>query len=72
MASGEFPITNPVDQARVAIHTPEGREFLWLLPDSEIARWEVGQSVVFRNRGWIVSGRADAEGHLTLTLDLAN
>jgi hypothetical protein len=59
-----------IAQALVAVHTPEGREFLWLGPDSDIVQWEVGQFVLFRKRSLVVRERTDNEGSLTLKLDL--
>jgi hypothetical protein len=59
------------DHSRVTIHLPQGRELLWVTPDSPIVAWEVGQAVAFRNESWIVLRRAEDDQSLSLTLELA-
>jgi hypothetical protein len=73
MASHELPDRENNAQSVVAVHFPGGREFLWVSPDSPVARWQVGESVVFRNSPCVVSERTERDGslELTLALDLA-
>jgi hypothetical protein len=55
----------------IALHLPSGRELLWVTQSSRLFGWEVGQSVVFRNRSWVVLGRTESETSITFTLGFA-
>jgi hypothetical protein len=55
----------------VVVNFPDGREFVWLAPDSPLACGQVGEVVVYRDRQWRVLGREEHTDSLTLTLGLA-
>jgi hypothetical protein len=52
----------------VVVELPAGRELLWLSPNAAMAAWQVGDAVVFRNKRWLVTRRADESETLHLTL----
>lgn len=60
--------TSPSVPSVVAVHFPGGREFVWLVPDSPIANWQVGETVEFKSEHWVVLERAQEMATLTLRL----
>jgi hypothetical protein len=52
----------------VSIYLPESREQIWSSEGSYTESWQVGDTVIFRNRSWNVTGRDEASNALTLIL----
>jgi hypothetical protein len=52
----------------VVVDFPGGREFRWLAPGAPMACWQVGDTVVFKNASWRVTGRTHDSDSLNLTL----
>ena len=52
----------------VSIYLPETREQIWSSEGSFTERWQVGETVIFRNRSWNVTGRNEAPNALSLIL----
>jgi YD repeat-containing protein len=53
---------------RVSVHLPEGREQIWSSEELAMQRWQAGDTVIFRNQAWRVTGRDEASDALTVTL----
>ena len=70
MAPEELPRTGE-RQSVVTIHSPEGREFLWLGERSPVMSWQVGDAVDFRSTRWVVLDRTEKGDSLSLTLAAA-
>jgi len=70
MAPEEPPRTGE-RQSVVTIHSPEGREFLWLGEGSPVMSWQVGDAVDFRSTRWVVLDRTEKGDSLSLTLAAA-
>ena len=70
MAPEELPRTGE-RQSVVTIHSPEGREFLWLGEGSAVMSWQVGDAVDFRSGRWVVLDRTEKGDSLSLTLAAA-
>ncbi len=70
MAPEELPRTGE-RQSVVTIHSPEGREFLWLGEGSPVMSWRVGDAVDFRSTRWVVLDRTEKGDSLSLTLAAA-
>ena len=70
MAPEEPPRTGE-RQSVVTIHSPDGREFLWLGEGSPVMSWQVGDAVDFRSTRWVVLDRTEKGDSLSLTLAAA-
>jgi hypothetical protein len=55
----------------VSIYLAETREQIWSSEAWGMESWEVGETVIFRNRSWNVTGRAEAPNALSLILTSA-
>jgi hypothetical protein len=50
----------------VSIYLPESREQIWSSEGAEMESWQVGDTVIFRNRSWNVTARDEASHALSL------
>ena len=64
--------TPPSVQSVVTVYFPGGREFVWLVPNSPIANWQVGETVEFKTERWVVLERVEELASLTLRLGRLN
>jgi hypothetical protein len=64
--------TTPSVQSVVTVYLPGGREFVWLVPNSPIANWQIGETVEFKTERWVVLDRVEESPSLTLRLGRLN
>jgi hypothetical protein len=57
----------------VSVRVPSGgREQVWSSEESAMKSWQIGDTVLFRNRSWCVVGRDEGSESLTLTLAVSD